>query len=261
MDWRQDVLAIVAGFAIAVVTTPVGVSGAVFLLPVQLDLFRVPNPQVTPTNLIYNVIAGPGALVRYAQQRQLAGPLTVWLIAGAAPGVVVGAVLRVYVADDPTVFRLIAAAVLLPTGIFILARDRFVSPHPRQAHEIAPRLMTTLAFVVGVVGGIYGIGGGSILGPILVGTGMSVAVVAPAALASTFVTSVVGVAAYAVLALNAPGTIAPDWELGISCGVGGLLGGYVGARAQPHLPEKGLRTLLGLLAVGLSLAYLAQALR
>jgi uncharacterized membrane protein YfcA len=49
----------VAGVAIAVVTAPVGVSGAVFLLPVQLSVLHVPNPSVTPTNLLYNVIAAP----------------------------------------------------------------------------------------------------------------------------------------------------------------------------------------------------------
>ncbi len=45
---------------------PVGVSGAVFLLPVQLTVFGVPNPAITPTNLLFNVVAGRGALWRYA---------------------------------------------------------------------------------------------------------------------------------------------------------------------------------------------------
>src|SRR5690349_7812900 len=107
------------------------------------------------------------------------------------------------------------------------------------------------ASLVGVVGGIYGIGGGSILGPILVGSGMSVATVAPAALASTFATSVVGAITYGLLAVVADGTIAPDWVLGLACGLGGLVGGYVGARLQPRMPETALRLLLGVLAIGL----------
>lgn len=37
------VVAFAAGVAIAAVTAPVGVSGAVFLLPVQLDILRVPS--------------------------------------------------------------------------------------------------------------------------------------------------------------------------------------------------------------------------
>jgi uncharacterized membrane protein YfcA len=113
---------------------------------------------------------------------------------------------------------------------------------------------------VGVVGGIYGVGGGSILSPILVGSGLAVSTVAPAALASTFVTSVVGAATYALLAVFADGSIAPDWPVGIACGLGGLLGGYIGARLQSRVPETALALLLGALAVAIALLYLAQGL-
>ena len=117
-----------------------------------------------------------------------------------------------------------------------------------------------MALVVGIAGGVYGIGGGSILGPVLVGAGMPVAVVAPAALASTFVTSAVGAVTYAVLALTTTlGNVSPNWALGLVCGVGGLMGGYLGARVQHRVPEGALRTLLGALAVGLGLTYVVQA--
>ena len=189
---ERDLLGFIAGFVTATITSPVGVSGAVFLLPVQLSVFDVPNPQVTPTNLLYNVLSGPGALLRYARQGQLRGPLARSLVLGSAPGVIIGAVLRVYVADDPNVFKLLAASVLAPTGLFILLSTRRGGTRLARA-SLTPKAISLAAFVVGIVGGIYGIGGGSILGPILVGSGMAVSVVAPAALASTFVTSIVGV--------------------------------------------------------------------
>ena len=163
-----------------------------------------------------------------------------------------------YVADDPTVFKLIAAAVLLPTGVFILQSSRRTGTRLVRV-PLSSRTISLAAFVVGIVGGIYGIGGGPILGPILVGSGMAVSVVAPAALASTFVTSIVGVLAFAVLQLNASGSISPDWSLGVACGLGGLCGGYLGASLQPRLPEQLLRTLLGLLAISLALVYVVQA--
>ncbi len=98
------------------------------------------------------------------------------------------------------------------------------------------------------------------LGPILVGRGLPVARVAPAALAATFATSVVGPLTYALLAVASPGDVAPDWELGLACGVGGLIGGYLGARLQPRLPETALRLLLGALATGVGALYVAHAL-
>lgn len=184
--------------------------------------------------------------------------MTWYLALGSAPGVVIGAVLRVYVAADPTVFRLVAAAVLLPTGMFILRSTR-ARAAPRTRAPLGRRTISLTAFAVGIVGGIYGIGGGSILGPILVGSGMAVSLVAPAALASTLLTSIVGVAAFAVLQVGAPGFVAPDWALGLACGLGGLLGGYLGAAVQPRLPEVFLRTVLGVLAVGLAVLYVGQA--
>ena len=39
--------------------------GAVFLLPIQLTVLDVPSPAVTPTNLLFNIVAIPGALARY----------------------------------------------------------------------------------------------------------------------------------------------------------------------------------------------------
>lgn len=257
MPMDTAALAVLAGFSIALVTAPVGVSGAVFLLPVQLSVLNVANPAVTPTNLLYNVVAAPGALIGHARAGRLRHRLTWLLVGGTLPGVVVGAVLRVFVVPGPTVFRVIVAAVLLPLGGWLLART--LGPgHALPGRGIGDRAITALALVVGVVGGVYGIGGGSILGPILVGRGLPVARVAPAALASTFATSVVGSLTYAVLSVFADGSIAPDWPVGLLCGLGGLVGGYCGARLQPRAPERALRGLLGGLAVAIGCLYLVQ---
>ncbi|WP_411104905.1 sulfite exporter TauE/SafE family protein [Streptomyces sp. cmx-4-9] len=259
MDWQTGLGALATGLLIAVLTAPVGVSGAVFLLPVQLSVFNVPSPAVTPTNLLFNVVAGPGALLRYRRHGSLRGPLVRRLVLGTLPGVVAGAVIRVFALPGPAVFRLLVAALLLPLGLWLCFRTLRPARHDRAA-EPSPRTVTGLAVAVGVVGGIYGIGGGSLLGPILVGRGMPVARVAPAALASTFATSVVGSATYALLSLAESGDISPDWFLGLACGVGGLIGGYLGARLQPRLPETALRLLLGALAASVGVLYAAAAL-
>ncbi|WP_141665946.1 sulfite exporter TauE/SafE family protein, partial [Streptomyces prasinus] len=112
----------IVGALISVVTAPVGVSGAVFLLPVQLSVFGVPSPAVTPTNLLFNVVAGPGALWRYRRDGALRGPLARRLVLGTVPGVVIGAVIRVLALPGPAVFRLLIAALLVPLGLWLCAR-------------------------------------------------------------------------------------------------------------------------------------------
>ncbi|MGW1279286.1 sulfite exporter TauE/SafE family protein [Streptomyces tsukubensis] len=259
MDWWLGLGGLIAGLLIAVVTAPVGVSGAVFLLPIQLSVLAVPNPAVTPTNLLFNVVAGPGALWRHRRTGALRTPLTRRLVLGTLPGVVIGAVIRVFALPGPAVFRLLIAGLLLPLGLWLCVRTlRPVGDRP--VAEPSARTVTGLAVAVGVIGGIYGIGGGSLTGPVLVGRGMPVSRVAPAALAATFATSIVGAATFALLSLTSSGDIAPDWYLGLACGLGGLIGGYLGARLQPHLPETALRLLLGGLAAIIGTLYAVQTL-
>jgi len=261
VDWEPGAAGLAFGMLIAVVTAPVGVSGAVFLLPVQLSVFAVPNPSVTPTNLLYNVVAGPGALLRYRRDGALGGPLVRRLVLGTLPGVVLGAIIRVFVLPGPNVFRLLVAALMLPLGVWLIVRTLRTESSKSRRPELSPRSVTGLALAVGIVGGIYGIGGGSILGPVLVGRGLPVSQVAPAALASTFVTSLLGASTYALLSMGHGGSIAPDWFLGLACGLGGLIGGYLGARLQPRMPETFLRLRLGALATALGGLYAINALR
>lgn len=246
-------------FVLALVTTPAGVSGAVLLLPVQASVLGVPSPAVTPTNLLYNVFATPGALLRFAREGRLRAPLAGLLVAGTLPGVIAGAIVRVQWLSNSRDFTFIAAGVLLALGLWLLAGSR---PLPRE-REITTRLRAwvwLLALVVGVVGGIYGIGGGSLLAPILIALGFSVYEVAPATLVATFLTSLAGIATYQVLALSHGGAVAPEWVLGAFLGAGGFAGAYCGARLQSHLPERSLRRLLGSVACLVAVRYLQSAI-
>jgi uncharacterized membrane protein YfcA len=242
-------------FVLATLTTPVGVSGAVFLVPVQVSILDTPSPSLTPTNLLYNVIATPGGLARFAGRGFVRAPLTRTLVLGTLPGVVLGAVVRVEWLAGPGAFYLLIAAVLAPLGLWLATAGRPAAKS--RGWSPADRRLSVLAFAVGTIGGIYGIGGGSLLGPILVALGFSIYEVAPAALASTFVTSVAGVLAYSLISLDHSGSIAPAWVVGIAMGLGGLAGGYLGAGLQSLLPEMLLRRGLGVLALALAIRYLA----
>ena len=254
----SEVVALVAAYLIAVVATPAGVSGAVLLLPFQVSVLGTPSPAVTPTNLLYNVVAIPGALYRYWRQGQRGGRLTLLLIAGTVPGVVAGSAIRVELLPGPRLFSLVVAAVLIPLGCWIACTQLPApeAPTGRPGRVLPAPVLISLAGAVGCVGGIYGIGGGSILAPVLIGEGRPPAEVAPATLASTFVTSVAGVITFTILSIYQHAAIAPDWPTGIALGVGGLAGAYTGARLQSRLPELLIRRVLGVLVVAIGARYL-----
>jgi uncharacterized membrane protein YfcA len=258
VPWQWPVGALCA-FLLALATTPAGVSGAVLLLPIQLSVLGVPSPSVTPTNLLFNVTAVPGGLLRFHREGRLRGPLTKLLVAGTLPGVIAGAVIRVELLSGATAFTLLAAGVLAPLGLWLLLGAQRLPPQRRETSPRARAAIWALALAVGTVGGIYGIGGGSLLAPVLLAMGFSAYEVAPATLGATFLTSIAGIATFEALQLAQGGAIAPEWVLGLWLGAGGFAGSYAGARLQRHLPEAALRRLLGVIACLIAARYTQTA--
>jgi hypothetical protein len=119
--------------------------------------------------------------------------------------------------------------------------------------------MFILAFVVGIIGGTYGIGGGAIIAPFCVAVfHLPVYTVAGAALMGTFLTSIAGVFFYSVIPAQTGMATAPDWFLGFLFGAGGFVGMYCGARLQKYVPQKYIKLVLGLLIVYVAGRYILQ---
>ena len=133
-----EVVALAAAYLIAMITTPAGISGAVLLPPLQVTVLATPSPAVTPTNLLYNVVATPGALYRYWRQGQTGGRLALVLITGTLPGVIAGSVIRVKLLPGMHVFDLIIAAVLTPLGIYLVLIRPARSDEPGRPARLIP---------------------------------------------------------------------------------------------------------------------------
>lgn len=296
-------------FVVSFFTSMGGVSGAFLLLPFQVSVLGFTSPAVSPTNLVYNIVAIPSGVYRYIKEGRMAWPLAWVIIAGTLPGVFIGAIFRIKYLPDPKNFKFFVGCVLFYIGTRLLydltkkaaakkmktkaLEERFKERSslirkgqtPDAVHEAAIKtikfsltnytyefygetfsfntiILFILTFVVGIIGGTYGIGGGAIIAPFLMAIfGLPVYTIAGAALLGTFLTSIAGVIFYTIIAPMYAHTglaIAPDWMLGALFGAGGFLGMYCGARVQKYMPAKIIKLILGLIIVLLSLRYVSS---
>ena len=135
---------------------------------------------------------------------------------------------------------------------------RVMFDYDGQKYRFSPLVIYAICFLVGIIGGIYGIGGGSIVAPFFVTiVGLPVYAVAGAALMGTFITSIAGVAFYQYLSMvYANMTVQPDWLLGALFGFGGFFGMYLGARTQKYVPARIIKSILCLCVLFVAVRYI-----
>jgi len=268
-----------------------GISGAFLLLPYQMSVLGYTNPSASSTNQFYNVVAIPSGVYRYIREKRMVWPLAIAVAAGTLPGVFIGAYARVVWLPDPRQFKLFAALVLAYIGLRLLRdllkknaavkgqKSAAAQPFQVEVLEFSVRRISytfqgethtcptmgifALSFIVGIIGGAYGIGGGAIIAPFLVAWfGLPVHTTSGATLMGTFLTSVAGVVFYMLIAPFFPQqSVAPDWMLGLLFGVGGMAGMYCGARVQRFVPATAIKWLLCVVIIGTAVKYALEYIR
>ncbi len=265
-----------------------GISGAFLLLPFQMSVLGYTAPSVSGTNHVFNIVAIPSGVYRYIKEGRMAWPLTWVVIAGTLPGVFMGYYLRVKYLPHPRTFKLFVGCVLLYIGVRMVqqllqggqksapaagigrpadAVVKTISATLRKVeyeywgerYSFNTMAMFSLALIVGIIGGAYGIGGGAIIAPFCVAFfRLPVHTIAGATLMGTFITSVAGAAFFSFIPASNNVTAMPDWPLGILFGLGGFAGMYLGARAQKHVPQRTITAIVCAAILFIALRYVGD---
>ena len=264
-----------------------GLSGAFILLPFQISVLGFTGPAVSPTNLLFNVVAIPSGVYRYVREKRMVWHITWAVIIGTVPGVFIGAFIRIRFLPDPRTFKLFVACVLGYIGYrlirdilrknpnkfgkfngeFVVKNSSLTLKHVSfdflgKKYHASTMVLFLVSFVVGIIGGTYGIGGGAIIAPFLVTVlKLPVHTIAGASLMGTLVTSIVGVIFYTWLGMSGASAgmnVQPDWILGLLFGIGGSIGMYLGARTQKFLPEKFIKAVIAMAILIVVVKYVVE---
>jgi len=140
-----------------------GVGGGIILVPLLVHALHLAQHEAQGTSLAFIIVTALVAAIPYYGHERLDVPLALWLALGAVPGVILGA--RLAARTPAARLRAAFGAVLLLTAVRLLA-----GPPPGNGGPgpwPAP-LNVLLGGVVGTFAGFLGIGGGTVLVPVLV---------------------------------------------------------------------------------------------
>ena len=91
---------------VSFLTSTVGVSGSILLVPLRMSLLGIVAPSISATNLVVSLAATPGGLFRFAREHRLDWRLGGMIGPGTLPGLPAGWWLRSHWLLDRRVFSI-----------------------------------------------------------------------------------------------------------------------------------------------------------
>jgi uncharacterized membrane protein YfcA len=235
-------LTFVAGVATGVLSAAFGVGGAVLSTP-AIRLLGVSAAMAVGTTLPSILPSAATGTWRYSRERLVRWPVVAWTAPAGMAASVAGAFLSKEVPGDGH-WLMILTAVLLGVTAWRMVHER---PVPPPGHRPRPALLVAIGTAAGLLSGLLGVGGGTVMVP-------GFTELARIPLKAAIATSLVCVGVFAV-----PGTLAHwsvgdiDWRTAILLSVGVVPGARLGSHLSVRAAEARLRTtvaaFLGVIAV------------
>jgi uncharacterized protein len=232
MTLLHDLLAVASGGVVGFVLGLVGGGGSILAVPLLVYVVGVPSPHVAIGTSAIAVAASAAAnLVGHARARTVKWRCALTFAIAGMIGAAGGAQLGKMV--DGTRLLMLFGILMVVVGLMMLRpRKSGDNPDVKLTFESMPHILPLLVGIglaVGALSGFFGIGGGFLIVPGLIGaTAMPLINAIGSSLVSVTALGLTTAASYAWSGLV-------DWPLAGLFIAGGILGGLLGIRLAGHL--------------------------
>ena len=232
MNFLHTLLSVASGGLVGFTLGLVGGGGSILAVPLLVYVVGVQSPHVAiGTSAIAVAFSAAANLAGHARARTVKWPCALVFalsgIAGAAGGAQLGKMV-----DGGRLLMLFGALMVVVGLVMLKPRKSAGNPDVQLTRSSIPRLLPLLigiGFLVGALSGFFGIGGGFLIVPGLMGaTGMPLINAIGSSLVSITAFGLTTAASYAWSGLV-------DWPLAALFIVGGALGGLLGTRLAKNL--------------------------
>ncbi|HEY6024575.1 MAG TPA: sulfite exporter TauE/SafE family protein [Pseudolabrys sp.] len=232
MTVLQDLLAVGSGSVVGFVLGLVGGGGSILAVPLLVYVVGVPSPHVAIGTSAIAVAASAAAnLAGHARAQTVKWPCAITFAIAGMIGAAVGAQAGQMV-DGSRLLMLFGVLMIIVGLLMLRPRKSSGNPQVKLTRENIPRMLPLLigiGFAVGALSGFFGIGGGFLIVPGLIGaTAMPLINAIGSSLVSVTAFGLTTAASYAWSGLV-------DWPLAGLFILGGSFGGLLGIRLARHL--------------------------
>lgn len=231
-------IVIITGVIIGAIGTLVGAGGGFLHVPILLIFYGFSPIHAIATSTVAVFLNALSGTFSYIHQEKIDYELGVKFAVFAVPGVLVGSLTAQYF--NVVIFSLLFAAVLTALSYSLLFMKNFQLVCSNNESEIKTRVIRDStgglhtfspdlsigyggSFLVGIISGLFGIGGGLIHVPLMNFIGIPIHIAAATSHFIITITSFFGILIFIALK-------AVDLDYSIFLGVGVILGAYYGAR-------------------------------
>ncbi len=262
-DFLQWGLLALIGLCVGVLGTLIGAGGGFILIPILLFIYPQESPalltSISLTVVFFNALSGS---ISYGRMHRIDLRSGLWFSSAAVPGAISGAYVTSYLNRE--LFQLIFGVILLLVAVYLTARPR--RKHGGSHNSISGgtvRKITDsnglthsysfnmplgigIAFFIGVIGGMLGLGGGIMHVPAL-----TQVLGFPAHIATATSHMVVAITVLAAIGTHAvSGTMSEGILRALVLAAGAVIGAPFGARLSQRVSET---VIIRLLAAGLGI--------
>jgi len=254
------------GFLIGIAAALTGVGGGIFIVPLLNLIYGFAITSATGTSLATIILTSIASTVNYAKQKRVYFKIGLFLALATVPGAYFGAeltkiqLIKTWLGPIFGVFLLIVAAQMIYKAVSTKAVERcgekdnvFETTLLKNRKKLLVGL--GLSFFGGVASGLLGVGGGTILVPIMCyALDFPIHFSIPTSMFIMIFTSISGVTSQLQ-----QGNVDPLFA--VYLGVGSMFGAQVGAYTSKKLSSRNLRLVFAVMLIVASINMILKSLK